>query len=61
MTPAAVPGKLYLDHLQPLAGKAAPVGTLQEPDLEKLAAVGPDLIGRIVRHPYEIPVGTVLG
>lgn len=42
--PAAVPDKLYLDHLQPLAQSAAPVGTLQEPDLEKLAALGPDLI-----------------
>lgn len=42
--PAAVPEKLFLDHLQPLADAAAPVGTLQEPDLEKLAAVGPDLI-----------------
>lgn len=44
VTPAAVPEKLFLDHLQPLADTAAPVGTLQEPDLEKLAAVGPDLI-----------------
>lgn len=44
VTPAAVPEKLFLDHLQPLADVAAPVGTLQEPDLEKLAAVGPDLI-----------------
>ena len=44
VTPAAVPDKLYLDHLQPLAQAAAPVGTLQEPDLEKLAALGPDLI-----------------
>ena len=43
VTPAAVPDKLYLDHLQPLA-QAAPAGTLQEPDLEKLAALGPDLI-----------------
>lgn len=43
VTPAAVPDKLYLDHLQPLSG-AAPVGTLQEPDLEKLAGVAPDLI-----------------
>lgn len=42
--PAAVPDKLYLDHLQPLAQAAAPVGTLQEPDLERLAAVDPDLI-----------------
>ncbi|WP_234450742.1 siderophore ABC transporter substrate-binding protein [Paracoccus sp. MC1862] len=42
--PVAVPDKLYLDHLQPLAQDAAPVGTLQEPDLEKLAAIGPDLI-----------------
>ena len=44
VTPVAVPDKLYLDHLQPLAQSAAPAGTLQEPDLEKLAAIGPDLI-----------------
>lgn len=44
VTPAAVPDKLYLDHLQPLAEQAAPIGTLQEPNLEKLAAVAPDLI-----------------
>ena len=44
VTPAAVPDELYLDHLQPLAQAAAPAGTLQEPDLEKLAALGPDLI-----------------
>lgn len=44
VTPAAVPDKLYLDHLQPLAQTAAPAGTLQEPDLEKLAALNPDLI-----------------
>jgi len=44
VVPAAVPDKLYLDHLQSLAGTATPVGTLQEPNLEALAAVGPDLI-----------------
>ena len=44
VTPAGVPDKLYLDYLQPLAGTAAPVGTLQEPNLEGLAALGPDLI-----------------
>jgi iron complex transport system substrate-binding protein len=44
VTPAAVPEKLFLDYLQPLSDAATPVGTLQEPDLEKLAAVGPDLI-----------------
>ncbi len=44
VTPRAVPDKLYIDHLQPLAQGAAPVGTLQEPNLEKLAEVGPDLI-----------------
>lgn len=44
VTPAAVPDKLYLDHLQPLAQTAAPAGALQEPDLEKLAALNPDLI-----------------
>lgn len=44
VTPAAAPDTLYLDHLEPLAQVAAPVGTLQEPDLERLAAAGPDLI-----------------
>ncbi|MCZ0963364.1 siderophore ABC transporter substrate-binding protein [Paracoccus benzoatiresistens] len=44
VTPAAVPEKLFLDYLQPLAGVSAPAGSLQEPDLEKLAEVGPDLI-----------------
>ncbi len=44
VTPRAVPDKLYIDHLQPLAQSAEPVGTLQEPNLEKLAEVGPDLI-----------------
>ena len=44
VTPRAVPDKLYIDHLQPLAQGAEPVGTLQEPNLEKLAEVGPDLI-----------------
>lgn len=44
LTPRAVPDKLYIDHLQPLAHGAQPVGTLQEPNLEKLAEVGPDLI-----------------
>jgi len=41
---AGVPEKLYVKHLQPLAEKAAPVGTLFEPNLEALAGLGPDLI-----------------
>lgn len=44
VTPVAVPDKLYLDHLQGFAAEATPVGTLQEPNLEKLAGVAPDLI-----------------
>jgi len=42
LTPAGVPDKLYVPYLADL--DAAPVGTLFEPDLEKLAALGPDLI-----------------
>ena len=44
LTPAGVPDKLYVAYLADLAGAAAPVGTLFEPDLEALAALGPDLI-----------------
>lgn len=44
ITPAGVPDKLYVPYLADLAGVAAPVGTLFEPDLEALAALGPDLI-----------------
>ena len=42
ITPAGVPDKLYVAYLADL--DAAPVGTLFEPDLEALAALGPDLI-----------------
>lgn len=42
LTPAGVPDKLYVPYLADL--DATPVGTLFEPDLEKLAALGPDLI-----------------
>lgn len=42
LTPAGVPDKLYVPYLSDL--DAAPVGTLFEPDLEALAALGPDLI-----------------
>ncbi|MTH77584.1 siderophore ABC transporter substrate-binding protein [Paracoccus aestuariivivens] len=41
---AGVPEKLYVKHLQDLAGNAAPVGTLFEPNLEALAGLGPDLV-----------------
>ncbi|AMY70278.1 siderophore ABC transporter substrate-binding protein [Frigidibacter mobilis] len=44
ITPAGVPDKLYVPYLADLAGAAKPVGTLFEPDLEALAALGPDLI-----------------
>lgn len=44
VTPAAVPDRLYLDHLQDFATDAAKVGTVTEPNLETLAGVGPDLI-----------------
>jgi len=40
--PRACPTKLYVPYLSDL--DAAPVGTLFEPDLEALAALGPDLI-----------------
>lgn len=41
---AGVPDRLYLDHLSHLRDKAEVVGTLFEPDLEKLAVLDPDLI-----------------
>lgn len=44
VVPAGVPDNLYVEYLSDLAGKAAPVGTLFEPDLEALAALAPDLI-----------------
>ncbi|WP_134724704.1 siderophore ABC transporter substrate-binding protein [Paracoccus luteus] len=44
VTPAAVPEKLFLDHLQDAAPDAAKVGTVSEPNLEALAGAGPDLI-----------------
>ena len=44
VTPAGTPDKLYVPYLADLAGKALPVGTLFEPDLEALAALAPDLI-----------------
>ena len=42
ITPAGIPSRLYVDYLAGL--EATPVGTLFEPDLEALAALGPDLI-----------------
>lgn len=42
VTPAGIPSRLYVDYLAGL--EATPVGTLFEPDLEALAALGPDLI-----------------
>lgn len=44
VAPAGVPDKLYVDYLADAAAKAAPVGTIFEPNLEALAALGPDLI-----------------
>lgn len=44
IVPAAVPDKLFLDHLEGVAPDAAKVGTVTEPNLEALAGVGPDLI-----------------
>jgi iron complex transport system substrate-binding protein len=39
-----VPDNLYLAELAPLADRAEVVGTLFEPDLEALNALGPDLV-----------------
>ncbi len=44
VVPAGVPDKLYVDYLDDAAGKAAPLGTLFEPNLEAVAALAPDLI-----------------
>src|SRR5690606_32209876 len=44
VTPAAVPNNLFVEHLKDFAPDAARVGTVIEPDLEALAAAGPDLI-----------------
>lgn len=44
MMPAGVPDKLYVDYLAEVGASAAPVGTIFEPNLEALAALGPDLI-----------------
>jgi len=41
---AGVPDRLYLPSLAGLAATAEPVGTLFEPDLEALNALGPDLV-----------------
>jgi iron complex transport system substrate-binding protein len=42
--PAGVPDKLYVPALEPIKAGATAVGTLFEPDLEALSALGPDLI-----------------
>lgn len=42
--PAGLPDKLYVPELEPVKEGATPVGTLFEPDLEALSALGPDLI-----------------
>ena len=42
--PAGVPDKLYVPALEPIKAGATTVGTLFEPDLEALSALGPDLI-----------------
>lgn len=44
VTPAGVPSRLYVSYLDEVAQASAPIGTLFEPDLEKLAALSPDLI-----------------
>lgn len=44
VAPAGAPAKIFVPQLEKLAGKAEPVGTLFEPDLEALNALGPDLI-----------------
>lgn len=41
---AGVPNKLYVDYLIDVAADATVVGTLFEPDYEKLAILAPDLI-----------------
>lgn len=41
---AGVPENVFLDHLEPVAEAAEPVGTLFEPDYEALNALEPDLI-----------------
>jgi iron complex transport system substrate-binding protein len=42
--PAGVPEKLYLEQLEHIKKDAETVGTIFEPDLEALSALGPDLI-----------------
>lgn len=44
VTVAGVPDKVLVPYLKDEAAKAQPVGTLFEPDLEKLSALGPDAI-----------------
>jgi iron complex transport system substrate-binding protein len=39
-----LPAPIYVPELAPLAKRAEPVGTLFEPDLEALNALGPDLV-----------------
>ena len=42
--PAGLPDKLYVPELEPVKEGATVVGTLFEPDLEALSALGPDLV-----------------
>ncbi|GLK80327.1 siderophore ABC transporter substrate-binding protein [Methylopila turkensis] len=44
VAPVGVPNQLYLPEFKRIAAKAAPVGTLFEPDLEALNAAEPDLV-----------------
>lgn len=44
VAPDGVPSKLYIPELSEALADATPVGTLFEPDLEALAALGPALI-----------------
>lgn len=42
--PDGLPDRLYVSDLDALAARAARVGTIHEPDLEALSALGPDLV-----------------
>ncbi|MBP2316328.1 siderophore ABC transporter substrate-binding protein [Azospirillum soli] len=44
ITPAGRPQKIFVPELEAKTKGAAPVGTLQDPDLEALSMLGPDLV-----------------
>ena len=52
---AAVPAPNYIDYLADVADKAEVAGTLFEPDFEKLAIMGPDLIIAGGRSAAKVP------